>query len=822
MQDESSVGVALPFGGVTDPPVPQAFQDLLQQIEVGNANLSAQRSPSGPTALSQAPGPVVGGALPQGALPAQTQASQGIPAPPPAVTLPQRLSAHRWADPLPSAATPPAEQPPAFAVPARVNISSAPLYASATLPSSPAAAQGSSAPSSVGSSSSSVAASAASSIAQTAAPTVVPPTLASSGSAPSPGARAAAEHASAKAAPLTRSKELPPASTPTGASEATSQNGPLPTVYSATTPVTSVAPPIDSSVPASLPQRGPEATPTLKPASAARTPGDLFAKRGLASSGPLAPSALLASPAPLAFSVPLAPPAPAAPPTPVAPSSPLAPATLLAPSAPIASPIALAALRPANLPTADNNPLPAASYQSPAPSNQEAAANDMQPIVASAPVITQGDASPAMPMQPSSGVTTPASLQGTAPAVIPAQQLSTSETLAPSGQTQTLASTDGTFGRLNADTSAQLTPTRPSAAGQGSPLPNDGSAPPVPRASATNGAKESKPQPPTAVNQSIRLPGEAQPKPALVAKAQPYVLGPVIHSQPGTSPSSPAVAQSLVPAITRQTTSSAPIDPAITAVPAASPDRMSAPPTGGPAKGPMENDDSGASVTSAPANPASVPAPFPTGTAAVPDAGHTSSSNGGIPASPALAPAVSSAPQPPTAQPSSPPHVSGETRSTVASPSELPDAPSPALTHARLLQTMNGSQMQVNLSSEEFGRVSVHAGYSREALTAQITLESSQLGSAITAHLPGAEQKLAGDHGLRTSISVATNTGNGSPADSRSGSDQRNSNSNNGQRNGPFSRSSLSSTDSGSPAAPSSSSVLTPSQATSGRLNIRI
>ena len=103
-----------------------------------------------------------------------------------------------------------------------------------------------------------------------------------------------------------------------------------------------------------------------------------------------------------------------------------------------------------------------------------------------------------------------------------------------------------------------------------------------------------------------------------------------------------------------------------------------------------------------------------------------------------------------------------------ASPSEetSPTAGEVSMAATHLLQSLGRSEMQVHLNAAEFGRVSVHATYGREGIAAQISLENtdlgSALGSALSAHLPAMEQKLGADGGARASVSVSTETGAGS------------------------------------------------------------
>ncbi len=107
----------------------------------------------------------------------------------------------------------------------------------------------------------------------------------------------------------------------------------------------------------------------------------------------------------------------------------------------------------------------------------------------------------------------------------------------------------------------------------------------------------------------------------------------------------------------------------------------------------------------------------------------------------------------------------GGDSSSPATPSPAPyetgAAPElPGITTARLLQSLSRSEMQVKVSSEDFGRVTIHTAYGREAIAAQITLENTQLGSALgsalAAHMPAVEQKLGQDHGLRASVTIDT------------------------------------------------------------------
>ena len=150
------------------------------------------------------------------------------------------------------------------------------------------------------------------------------------------------------------------------------------------------------------------------------------------------------------------------------------------------------------------------------------------------------------------------------------------------------------------------------------------------------------------------------------------------------------------------------------------------------------------------------------------------------------------------------------------------------LTQARVLHSLSGSEMHINLNSEEFGRVSVHAAYSRESITTQISVENSAmgnaLGSALNAHLSTLEAKLGGEHGLPSSVTLATQGSDNGAASQGRGSDPQSQARNSagsappGRNSSGFSQSSL------SPDGTFSTGQSTPAltEIISSRLDIRI
>ncbi len=125
--------------------------------------------------------------------------------------------------------------------------------------------------------------------------------------------------------------------------------------------------------------------------------------------------------------------------------------------------------------------------------------------------------------------------------------------------------------------------------------------------------------------------------------------------------------------------------------------------------------------------------------------------------------ALAAAMPPPSAAPISSlaPNAGGEkhdvTAGTVgaAAASAASDAHAlPSIDTARVIQSMQGSEMRVGMRSAEFGNVSVSTTLNRESIAAQISFEHADLGKAITAHLPSIEAKLSSDYGMHAKVEV--------------------------------------------------------------------
>ena len=99
---------------------------------------------------------------------------------------------------------------------------------------------------------------------------------------------------------------------------------------------------------------------------------------------------------------------------------------------------------------------------------------------------------------------------------------------------------------------------------------------------------------------------------------------------------------------------------------------------------------------------------------------------------------------------------SGGLRQTVeASDTDVaPAMATSAISDARLMQTMNESQMRIGLSSNAFGDISIRTSISGHQLVAQISLDHGELSQAMTAQVSSVQTKLNDEHGLHALIEI--------------------------------------------------------------------
>lgn len=92
---------------------------------------------------------------------------------------------------------------------------------------------------------------------------------------------------------------------------------------------------------------------------------------------------------------------------------------------------------------------------------------------------------------------------------------------------------------------------------------------------------------------------------------------------------------------------------------------------------------------------------------------------------------------------------------------------------AQLIQSVNGSEMRVGIHTAEFGKISISTSASRNALSAQIALDHTELAKVIADNIPQIHEALGPNQHVE--IRVATTGQPGSGLDSHSGGSNGNS-----------------------------------------------
>ena len=94
---------------------------------------------------------------------------------------------------------------------------------------------------------------------------------------------------------------------------------------------------------------------------------------------------------------------------------------------------------------------------------------------------------------------------------------------------------------------------------------------------------------------------------------------------------------------------------------------------------------------------------------------------------------------------------------TSASPG-LPSTPAAHaasdITSARLIQSVNQSEMRVGLRSNEFGDISIRTSTNRDVLSAQISLDHDELAKTLVAHLPELQSKVGGTQPMEVRVDM--------------------------------------------------------------------
>ncbi len=115
-----------------------------------------------------------------------------------------------------------------------------------------------------------------------------------------------------------------------------------------------------------------------------------------------------------------------------------------------------------------------------------------------------------------------------------------------------------------------------------------------------------------------------------------------------------------------------------------------------------------------------------------------------------LAPAQTNLPSAPAASPApATPNVAAGSTDSSADPAALAGASS-----AQLIQSAGQTEMRLGMHSAEFGNISISTSVSHQAISAQISLDHSELGRALAVHLPAIEEKLGAAYGLHARVQV--------------------------------------------------------------------
>ena len=153
-----------------------------------------------------------------------------------------------------------------------------------------------------------------------------------------------------------------------------------------------------------------------------------------------------------------------------------------------------------------------------------------------------------------------------------------------------------------------------------------------------------------------------------------------------------------------------------------------------------------------------------------------------------------------------------------ANTSVATDAPvMPGVSSAQLVQSASHSEMRLGIQSAEFGNISISTSLNHQALSAQISIEHSELGRALAVHLPAIEEKLGGAYGVQARVEVRDG-GNANNASTYSNSGQQ-------QREGRSSQGGNSTLTQGSVSTlvnASTSSIAASVPVSSSRLDVRI
>ena len=153
-------------------------------------------------------------------------------------------------------------------------------------------------------------------------------------------------------------------------------------------------------------------------------------------------------------------------------------------------------------------------------------------------------------------------------------------------------------------------------------------------------------------------------------------------------------------------------------------------------------------------------------------------------------------------------------------PSALPMPPesSLALNTAKLIQRASQSEMTIGMHSAEFGSISIRTSSAHDQISAEVSLDHTELGKALAAHLPELRSASRDDRPLDIRI-TSTSSATAHPGDDRSSADTHQQH---GQRQ---QQTTFAQTDDRSPTFPApfiTSSPISQTSAPASRLDVRV
>ena len=82
-------------------------------------------------------------------------------------------------------------------------------------------------------------------------------------------------------------------------------------------------------------------------------------------------------------------------------------------------------------------------------------------------------------------------------------------------------------------------------------------------------------------------------------------------------------------------------------------------------------------------------------------------------------------------------------------------AGAPGINSARLIQSMNETEMRVGMRSTEFGDISIRTMVTQQQVQAQISVDHSELSNVLSAHIPAIQAKFGNELGLHATVEVS-------------------------------------------------------------------